>query len=127
MRPTVLACLLVAFAFALASVPQAAVAQKPEVAPAPKRKDYELRIIRVGNTFQSIRFKVSTGESWTMEGDKYTKIPETAPIPAGEYEITLITDDTNWMAFRIDRVTGATWQMRGNKWNKVKEPDDKEK
>jgi hypothetical protein len=103
-----------------------AAAQKPETPPAQKKgNDYELRIVRVGNTFQGIRFMVSTGESWTMVLDRFEKVPETGPVPAGSYDITLVTDDKEWMAFRIDRNSGATWHMRGNKWHKVKEPGDK--
>jgi len=118
----------IACACAIGPVQQPAFAQKKtDPQPDGKRKDYELRIIRVGNTFQGVRFKVSSGESWVMEGDKYEKIPEAAPVPAGEYDITLVTDDTNWMAFRIDRLSGATWQLRNNKWMKVKEPEDKTK
>lgn len=103
-----------------ALAPQAS-AQKPD----PPRKDYELRVIRVANSFQAVRFKNSTGESWVMVADRYDKIPETGNVPAGDYDISLITDDTNWMAFRIDRLSGATWQLRDNKWNKVKEPGQK--
>ena len=100
----------------------AASAQRPAAA---KGREYELRLIRVGNTFQAVRFKVRTGEAWTMSGDRYKPIPETGPVPAGDYDITLVTDDVNWMAFRIDRVSGATGQMRGNKWVPVKEPTEK--
>src|SRR5262245_61548436 len=108
----------------MAPGPQCALAQKAEPGGEQKRKDYELRTIRVGKTFQGVRFKISTGESWIIDGDEYTKIPEAA-IPAGEYDVTLITDDSNWMAFRIDRLTGTTWLLRNNKWVKVKEPAEK--
>src|SRR5262245_22075439 len=84
-------------------------AQKPEPPPAHKGKGFELRVIRLGNTFQALRLNVRTGESWTIAGDQYEKVPETGPVPAGDYDVTLVTDDTNWMAFRIDRLTGATW------------------
>jgi hypothetical protein len=100
-------------------------AEKSKEAPAEKRKDYDLKVIRVGKTFQAMRLKVSTGESWIMDGEKYVKVPEAGAIPAGDYEITLVTDDTDWMAFRIDRQSGATWQLRGGKWAKVKEPEAK--
>jgi hypothetical protein len=121
MRPALLVCLLVFGVVRIAWAPAAALGQKEE--PVRKRSEYELRLIRVGNTFQGIRFKSTTGETWRMDGDRFEKIPESGPIPAGDYEVTLVTDDTNWMAFRIDRVSGATWQMRGNKWHKVKEPE----
>jgi hypothetical protein len=108
-----------------APLPQTARAEAADPAPAPKKPEYELRIIRVGNTFQGVRFKVGTGESWYIDREKYVAIAETGPVAAGDFDVTLVTDDTNWMAFRIDRVSGATWQMRNNKWNKVKEADDK--
>ena len=107
----------------MAPGPQRALAQKSEPK-AEKRTDFELRTIRVGKTFQGVRFKISTGESWVIDGDDYAKIPDAA-LPAGEYDVTLITDDSNWMAFRIDRVTGTTWLLRNNKWVKIKEPAEK--
>ncbi|MCI0461030.1 MAG: hypothetical protein L0Z62_29125 [Gemmataceae bacterium] len=105
--------------------PSPILAQKQEGPAAAKPREYELKIVRVGNTFQGLRYKVRTGESWMLSGDRYEKVPETTPVPAGDYEVTLITDDTNWMAFRIDRVSGATWQLRGNRWVRFKEPDAK--
>jgi hypothetical protein len=123
----VLVLLGVAWACAGALLPRQAAAQKPEVPAGPKRADHELRIIRVGNTFQGVRFQVRTGEAWAMEGQKYKKLDETGPVPDGNYDVTLIADDKNWMAFRIDRLTGATWQLRNNKWAKLKEPEGDEK
>jgi hypothetical protein len=116
-----LVLLTAACAWGILPLQPLAIAQDPKPAPTQK-KDYELRIIRMGNTFQAVRFKPATGESWTMKGDSYEKIPETGPVPAGDYDIILVTDDTNWMAFRIDGRTGATWQLRGNRWNRVTEP-----
>jgi hypothetical protein len=118
-------CVGILVLLGLAGIGGPARADKADAPPATKTRDYELRIIRVGNTFQGVRFKVSTGESWSMEGDKWTAIPETGQVAAGDFDVTLVTDDTNWMAFRIDRLSGAAWQLRGNKWRKVKEPDDK--
>jgi hypothetical protein len=108
-----------------ASLLPLAAAQKPDPPPALKGKAYELRLIRLGNTFQALRFHARTGESWSMVGERYEKIPETGPVPAGDYDVTLVSDDMNWMAFRIDRVSGATWQLRGNRWNRVNEPEGK--
>jgi hypothetical protein len=123
MRCTSLVCLLAAVcAWGAWPLRPTAAADKPDP---PKRGEYELRIIRVGNTFQGVRFKSTTGESWVMIADKYEKVPDD-DLPAGDYDVTLVTDDTNWMAFRIDRRTGATWQLRDGKWMKVKEPDKKE-
>jgi hypothetical protein len=92
--------------------------------PAPK-KDFELKIIRVQNTFQAIRLKNSTGETWLISKDHFERIPEAGVLPAGAYDVQLITDDANWMAFRIERITGATWQLRGNRWIKIKEGEEK--
>jgi hypothetical protein len=91
----------------------------------PADKDrYELRVIRVGNTFQGLRFKTQSGESWQLVVDKYEKIPETGPVAAGDFEITLVTDDNDWTAFRIDRKSGVTWQLKNRKWVKFKEPGE---
>ncbi len=91
--------------------------------PADKER-FELRIIRVGNTFQGLRFKTTTGESWQLVVDKFEKVPETGPVPPGEYEIKLVTDDNDWTAFRIERKTGLTWQLKNRKWVKFKEPGE---
>jgi hypothetical protein len=123
-------CVVLGFSCAVEAglLPRPAFGQtKTEPMPAAKGKQFELRLIRVGKTFQSIRFNVSTGETWTIVEDKYEKVPETGPLPAGDYDVTLVTDDSDWMAFRIDRVSGTTWQLRGNKWVKVKEPEEKKK
>lgn len=85
---------------------------------------HELRVIRVGKTFQGLRFKVSTGESWQLVVDKYEKIAETGPIPPGDYDITLVTDDSDWTAFRMERNSGFTWQLKNRKWVKFKEPGE---
>src|SRR3954447_243647 len=103
----------------------AVAAQLPALAqdkPAP-RKEYELRVIRVGSAFQSLRWKVATGETWLIAGDRYEKLPEATQLPPGDYDVTLITDDMNWMAFRINRTSGATWQLRNRKWALVKEAE----
>jgi hypothetical protein len=125
MRRTILTWLFIALAWAgQGPLPQAARADnKADPAPPAKKGDYELRIIRVGNTSQGLRFNVSTGESCFLDRDKFVAIPETGPVAAGDFDVTLVTDDNNWMAFRIDRVSGATWELKNNKWVKVKEPE----
>lgn len=123
MYRTALVCLFGLLAAVSVAAMSPAPAPKAERPPDQPRKDYELRLIRVGNTFQGLRFKVSTGEAWILAVDKYEKLPETGPVPVGDYEITLVTDDNNWMAFRIDRLTGATWQLRNRQWIKMKEPE----
>jgi hypothetical protein len=113
----------------------AALAQKAEPMPPAKGKQFELRLIRDGDTIRSIRFNVTTGESWMMVDDdpkyeKYEKVPETGAVSAGDYDVQLVHDGHIWLAFRIDRVTGTTWQLRPRfnlKWVKVKEPGEKDK
>lgn len=117
---------LIAFSLALlVTAPAQAQKQDPLVA-APKKPEHELRLLRVGKTFQGLRFNVRTGETWVIIADHYEKVPEPAPLAPGEYDITLVTDDTNSMGFRIDRVTGMTWMLRNRMWTKVKEPDEKD-
>ncbi len=111
----------------LAGQGELAVAADP---PAQKSKDYELRVIRVGDSYQAIRFKANTGESWFIDDEKFVKIPETGDVPAGDFDIKLITDDKDYIALRIDRTSGATWLLRNRKWSKIAEPKeikDKEK
>jgi hypothetical protein len=110
----------------LTSLPQFqtwALAKKADPPPAEKKKEYEFRLIRVTDRFEAVRFKVATGESWYIDGDKFVKIPETGEVPAGDYDIQLVTDDKDWMGFRIDRISGTTWKLTGNKWVKLKEPE----
>src|SRR5438105_4232624 len=76
-------------------------AQKKDDPPAKDR--YEFRQIRVGKQFEAIRFKVKTGEAWRIAGDKFEKLPETGPVPAGDYDVFLVAVEDDWMAFRIDR------------------------
>ena len=76
----------------------------PAAAQLPAEQDrYELRIIRVGTTFQGLRFKTATGDSWQLVVAHYENIPETGPLAPGDSETTLVTDDNDWTAFRIDR------------------------
>lgn len=86
-------------------------------------EDYELRILRVGDTFQGIRFRRTTGEAWQISVDRWEKIPEAAPVPAGNYDVLMIGTDMDFTAFRWDRATGATWHLKGRRWVKVKEPE----
>jgi hypothetical protein len=116
---------LFAVAILLLSIGSVVAAEPAPAAGAAPKKNFELKIIRVQNTFQAIRLKSSTGETWLVSKDHFERIPETGVLPAGAYDVQLITDDTNWMAFRIERVSGATWQLRGNRWIKIKEGEEK--
>ena len=109
-------------AFGLSSAVPPAPAQKAQQPPANDR--YEFRQIRVGKQFEVIRFKVKTGESWRIAGDKFEKLAETGPVPAGDYEVSLIAVEDDWMAFRIDRVSGTTWMLRQRQWIRLKEPGE---
>jgi hypothetical protein len=106
-------------------MPRPATALKADPPPAKvKEKEYDLRVIRLGKGLAAIRYKVATGETWGLSGEKYDKLPESGVVPAGDYEVTLLTtDDTNFLAWRIDRQSGATWQLTDGKWVKVKEPE----
>ena len=90
----------------------------------PASKAFEVRIIRVGESYQAIRFKVKTGESWTADGGKWLKIADAGPIPAGDYEVLLVATDKDFSAMRYDRVSGTSWLLRGgDKWVKMTEPE----
>src|SRR5262249_7455874 len=103
-----------------ASAPVAAQKADP---PAPGKGPFQIHVIRVGQTFHSIRCKTATGETWILDGSAWTAIPEAdgAP-PAGEYQIHLVAADKDFSALRFERATGMTWQLRDLKWAKVKEP-----
>src|SRR5262245_40269148 len=90
--------------------------------PAPARKAYEVRTIRVGDTYQGIRFKPATGETWQLAGEKWQALAETAAVPAGDYDVILIPTEETFLGIRVDRTTGATWLLRNRKWAPVKEP-----
>src|SRR5262249_8873879 len=82
-----------------------------EVAPA-----FQLRIVRVGDTYQGLRFHSTTGEAWQIGGEQWRKVPEMDAPPAGEYDITVIPTDSGFIAVRFERVAGATWLLRNKQW-----------
>ncbi len=89
-----------------------AFAQKVEGA---GRKDYELRLFRAGRAFEGIRFRVSTGETWVMAGDRYEKVAEADAVPAGDYDVSLLADEDHSVVFRLDRFSGTTWLLKDRK------------
>ena len=92
------------------------------------KKQYELRIIRVGDTFRGIRFMPGSGETWKMAGDKWEALPESEKLPAGNYDVTLIATGDKFIALRLNRNTGATWLLKdgAGAWSKIKEPQPTE-
>ena len=99
-----------------------AAGQEADRAAAPARKGYELRMLGVGNTYQGMRFKLATGETWQIAGGRWLKIPEAGPLPAGDYDVLLIPAGESFLAVRIDRSGGATWLFQARRWNRVGEP-----
>jgi hypothetical protein len=87
-------------------------------------KGYELRIVAVGDTYNGIRFKPTTGESWKVLNGRWEKLEEAAAPPAGDYDVVLIPAEV-LLAVRIDRATGSCWLLTKGKWNPVKEPPAK--
>src|SRR5260370_19397942 len=102
------------------AAPGPAPAQKAE--PKAERPTYDLRMVRVGNTFQGIRFKPASGETWIIVGAKWEPLEESGPVPAGDYDITLVATEEAFSAFRFDRKTGSTWILKERKWVKLQEP-----
>jgi hypothetical protein len=99
-------------------------AQKGESSPQIKSQtQYELRVIRAGDTVQGIRFKPTTGKASYVAGDRWVPIPETGDVPAGDFDVILAPLERNFRAFRFDRLTGVTWQLTDRKWVKVREPE----
>jgi hypothetical protein len=93
----------------------------------PARKPFEVRMLKLGDTYQGVRFKPATGETWQIRGDKWEKLAEGEAPPAGEYDVILIPAGEIFVALRLERATGATWLMAARKWNRIKEPAAKEK
>jgi hypothetical protein len=118
MRSMLVLC--VSTAVLLLASPATALAQKVDVKPPPK--NFEMRTVRVGNTFQGIRFKPATGETWLINGRMWDKIEETGAVPAGDYDIFMVATEQDFTAFRFDHLTGATWHLQNRKWVKVQEP-----
>jgi hypothetical protein len=90
--------------------------------PAPGAKAFEMRLLRIGDTYQGLRFNTATGESWQINLEKWEKVPETEAPAVGEYQITLIAGENGFLALRLERTTGATWLLKERKWNRIKEP-----
>src|ERR1043166_4228435 len=89
-----------------------------------KAKNFEVRIVKVGDSYQAIRIRIRTGETWTAEGTKWLKIADAGPIPAGDYDVLLVATEKDYSAIRYDRVSGSSWLLRGgDKWVKMTEPE----
>ena len=98
--------------------------QKGEWSPQNKNQtQFELRVIRTGDTAQGIRFKPTTGKAWYIAGDRWVLISETGEVPAGDFDVVIAPLERNFRAFRFDRLTGATWQVTDRKWVKLREPE----
>jgi hypothetical protein len=82
---------------------------------------YELRVVAHGDTYNGIRFKPTTGESWKVINGRWEKLDEAAAPPAGDYDVIIIPAEI-LLAVRIDRATGSCWLLTKDKWNPVKEP-----
>jgi hypothetical protein len=82
---------------------------------------FALRVVGVGNQYQTVRFKPSTGESWQLQEVQWVKIEEVAAPRAGDFDIVLIPS-RSLLAVRFDRAGGGTWLIRGQKWIPIKEP-----
>jgi hypothetical protein len=106
---------------ALDRAKQEALAQKVEIVAVPKR-DFDLRMIVVGDTYQAIRFKPRTGETWLANGTKWEKLAETGDVPAGNYEVVMVGTDKDFIAMRIDHASGTSWLLKNRKWVKMEEP-----
>src|SRR5262245_9884239 len=101
-----------------------ALTQKAESSPKDKSPtQFELRVVRAGETVQAIRFKPTTGNAWYLAGDRWVSIPETGDVPAGDFDVLMAPLERNLRAFRFDRLTGVAWQLTDRKWVKVREPD----
>lgn len=124
MRPFSRSCLVAGLAWGSLALPAVLAAQEDK---APVRKPFEVRLVRIGETYQGIRFKPATGEAWQIRGDKWDKLAEGEAPLAGDYDVILILADEKLLSLRVERATGATWLLGAGKWNRIKEPAAKDK
>jgi hypothetical protein len=99
---------------------------RPEASPSANR--FELRIVRIGNTYQGFRFRTDTGESWQIAGGAWQKVVEADPVPLGRYDILLLTaqgGQEGFLAMRVDHVSGHTWFLQARQWVKYDEPEER--
>jgi len=90
--------------------------------PAAKSKKFELRIVRLRDTYQGFRFRPDTGESWQISKEGWIKMAEADPVPVAKYDLLLVTTEENLTVFRVDRASGHTWQLQARLWVKYDEP-----
>lgn len=91
-------------------------------APGPASK-FDLRIARVGETYQGFRVRPDTGESWQIEQLSWRKVVEADPVPVGNYDILLNVADEGLLPIRIDKLSGHAWFLQARQWVKYDEPD----
>src|SRR5262245_34287483 len=121
MRTPFACCLVLCVCFVWAESCPAQEAEKGKSEPA--SAPYKIELVKIGNTYQGLKYRPATGEAWQIVVDKWEKISEMANCPAGEYQITLIPDENGFQAIRMEILTGTTCLLRNRKWNPIKEPD----
>ena len=94
-----------------------------EPAPGPK---YDLRIVRVGDTYQGFRFRPDTGESWQIVKLDWRKVTEGDQLPAGKYDILLNVAEDSLLPIRVDHKTGHAWFLQARQWVRYDEADAKQ-
>jgi hypothetical protein len=106
----------------------------PKVAAAPLaearngRPVYELRTLHVGETYETIRFRVATGQAWLaipgINGNVWLAIRESDGFPSGDFEVQMTqTKPGSYTVLRIDQLSGSTWSMTADRqWKIIGEP-----
>ena len=73
----------------------------------------------VGDNQVLYRIDITTGEVVRVDAAQITKIPESAPLPAGDYHLYLSESPdlkTYWL-YRMDKGTGRIWFLSaGTTW-----------
>lgn len=84
---------------------------------------YEFRLIRLGEGWQAIRFDPSRGDAWQVDDDRWVRITDAVPPPAGRYDVLMTeTGRADWAAIRVDRSSGRGWFASEGRWNEIMAP-----
>lgn len=77
-------------------------------------------------TYDVFRMNTTSGQSWIMDGTKWTLIKDPVAIPAGlpgtyDLQASQLSGNDNWTAIRMNVTTGQSWYASEGKWNEITE------
>ena len=85
---------------------------------------WKLVLTTGAKTYDVFRMNTTSGQTWIMDGTKWTLIKDTAPMSvgaAGTYDLqaSQLSGNDNWTAIRMNTTTGQTWYAAEGKWNEI--------